>query len=81
MYGYPKQIIISHTCRSRNTWKTNIYAFQLLMSGQTTPSFVPSSPGITVSALEKFMGTNFKSSCTGYLSEINFNSASTRLLH
>jgi hypothetical protein len=23
------------------------------------------------------MGTNFKSSCTGYLSEINFNSAST----
>jgi hypothetical protein len=78
MYGLPKADATHLTPAGLETHGKQIFdTFSLLISGQTTPSFcATTSIGNTLSTLEKSSwGQTFKSSCTGYLSEINFNSA------
>lgn len=74
MYGLPKADVTHLTPAGLEThWKQIFDAFSLLIPGQTTPSFCTTfSQGNTVSTLAKSSwGQTFKSSFTGYLSELN----------
>lgn len=78
MYGLPKSDATHLTPEGLITHGEQIFAtYTLLLSGQTPySSCTISSSGNTVSTLEKVSwGQSFKSSCSGFLSEISFNSA------